>query len=93
MSLNILSILLSLAMMLTGAAGLETDVPMANTLTIRNVTLDYNGEGFTLEPSLTAGVMTDNGTAVYDFSMASGDENLFPMQLVITEEAATLVFE
>lgn len=93
MSLNILSILLSLAMMLTGAAGLETDVPMANTLTIRNVTLDYNGEGFTLEPSLTAGVMTDNGTAVYDFSMTSGDKNLFPMQLVITEEAATLVFE
>lgn len=91
MSLNILSILLSLAMMLTGATGLETDMPMASALTIRDVTLDYNGEGFTLNPSLTAGVMTDNGTAVYDFSMDNGDKSYFPMQLVISEEAATLV--
>lgn len=93
MTFNLLSILLSLAMMLTGATGLEADAPMASSLTIRDIYLDYNDTNLTLEPSLTAGVMTDNGTAVFDLSMACGEESLFPMQLVVTEDAATLVVE
>ena len=93
MTFNLLSILLSLAMMLTGATGLEADTPMASSLTIRDIYLDYNDTSIMLEPSLTAGVMTDNGTAVFDLSMACGEESLFPLQLAITEDAATLVVE
>lgn len=93
MTINILSILLSIAMMLSGAAGLETEAVMANTLTIRDVYFSYNDESFELEPTLTAGVMTENGTAVIDLSMAAGEESLFPLQLIISEDAATLVVE
>lgn len=93
MTINLLAILLSIAMMFSGAAGLETDGPMATSLTISDVYLEYNDNRFELEPSLSAGVMTENGTAVFDFSMQCGEDSLFPMQLVVTEDAATLVAE
>ncbi|MBR6767357.1 MAG: hypothetical protein IKM02_05340 [Clostridia bacterium] len=93
MTFNFLAILLSIAMMLTGGAGIESDGPIASSLTICDVYFEYNDTSFELEPSLTAGVMTDNGTAVFDLSMQSGGEALFPMQLVISEDAATLVAE
>ncbi len=93
MSINFLSILLSLAMMLTGAAGLETETAMGAAITIRDFYLDYNDVSVALEPSVTAGVSTENGAAIFDLSMACGEESLFPLQLIVTEDNATVVAE
>ena len=89
MSVKLLSVLLSLAMMLTGTYGVEAPQEAARTLTLSNVTLTVNGESVTLEPSLSLGVATDGAKALYTAAVHSGGSALFPVQLSVTEEALT----
>ena len=97
MSMNLIAILLSLAMMLTGAGG--TDQPeaakrageTARTLTLSNVSVSWNGETLHLDPQARIGVSTDGKKALYDFAVELGDKVLLPMQLSAGEKGVTVL--
>ena len=89
MSLKVLSVIISFAMMLTGTYGMEAPEAAARTLTLSNITLTVDGESVTLEPTVTAGVATESGKALYNFAVRSGGSELLPVQLAVTEEALT----
>lgn len=88
-TIKLLSMLISLAMMLTGTYGVEAPEPAARTLTVSNVTLTVGDESVTLTPSLSMGVATEAGKALYDAAVNLDDKALFPVQLSVTEEALT----
>ena len=92
-STGLLSLLVSIAMLFSGCY--STDQPealSARTMTISNVSVAYNDTAVTLNPSASIGVMTQNNAAILDFSMACGDETLFPMQLEMREDGLKLLF-
>lgn len=89
MSVKLLSVLVSLAMMLTGTYGVEAPQETARTLTLSNVTLTVNGGSATLEPTLSLGVKTDGAKALFTAAVLSGGSELFPVQLTVTEDALT----
>ena len=90
---SILSVLVSLAMMLTGTYGSDQPEALAaRTLNISDVRFSVNGEETVVTPELSLGVMTENGNAVFDFSIPYGDDELLPLQLCVNEEEATLLF-
>ena len=94
MSMNLIAMLVSLAMMLTGAGGaVQTEaLPVAQTartLTLSNVSVTWNGETTQLEPQVHMGVSTDGQKAVYDFAVDLGDKKLFPVQVSAGENGLT----
>lgn len=90
MSMSIIAVLVSLAMMLTGAGA--NGAPVSRTLTVSGVTLTVNGEEVALEPSLRLGVSSDGETALYDFAVDANGEALFPVQLAANAEGLTALF-
>ena len=56
---SLIAVLLSLAMMLTGAGSEGMPQQSARTLTLRNVVVTYNGETQRLAPEAHIGAMTD----------------------------------
>ena len=93
MSLNILAMLISLAMMLTGVGGEGQPADGARSLVLHDVCITYNDENLTLNPALRLGVATDGEKAVYDLGVDLNGETLFPMQLGVAEDGLTLLFE
>ena len=97
MSMNLIAILVSLAMMLTGAGGAAqpeavlSKVETARTLTLSNVSVTWNGETLQLDPQARIGVSTDGKKALYDFAVELGDKELFPMQLSASEKGVTVL--
>jgi len=97
MSMNLIAILVSLAMMLTGAGGIaqpEAALPTgetARTLTLSNVSVTWNGETLQLDPQARFGVSTDGKKALYDFAVELGDKTLLPMQLSAGEKGITVL--
>ncbi|MBQ6325609.1 MAG: hypothetical protein IJI26_06045 [Clostridia bacterium] len=97
MSMNLIAILVSLAMMLTGAGGIaqpEAALPTgetARTLTLNNVNVTWNGETLQLDPQVRFGVSTDGKKALYDFAVELGDKVLLPMQLSADEKGLTVL--
>ena len=94
MSMNLIAMLVSLAMMLTGAGGAvqPESLPVAQTartLTLSNVNVTWNGETLQLEPQAHIGVSTDGQKAVYDFAVDLGDKKLFPVQVSAGEDGLT----
>lgn len=81
--INLLAVLLSMAMMLTGASAdsVSPEAPAYSTTAITNVVLSVNGETVALNPTAHFGVMTDGEKAVYDFYIDSEGEHLLPLQL------------
>ena len=92
MSMSIIAMLVSLAMMLTGAGAAGAPVEMSRTLTISNVTLNVNDQTVTLDPSVHAGVTTDGESALFDFAVDSEGETLFPVQLKADAAGLTALF-
>lgn len=92
MSLNILAILLSFAMMLTGAGGEGQPAQAARTLYLHNVSVTYNDQTVELTPALKLGASTDGEKAVFDLGVELGDETLFPTQIGVSEEGLTALF-
>ena len=92
MSLNLLAILVSLAMMITGASGAQPGETVANVSTISNFTLSVDGRSVTLEPTIRAGVQTDGETALFDIALESHGQELFPIQLAVDNDALTVAF-
>ena len=94
MSMNLIAILVSLAMMLTGAGvGVQPEaLPVAETartMTVSNITVIWNGERIELTPRAHIGVSTNGQKALYDFGVDLGDKKLLPVQLVASESGIT----
>lgn len=97
MSMNLIAILVSLAMMLTGTgvsaqpeAALSTG-ETARTLTLSNLSVTWNGETLHLDPQARIGVSTDGKKALYDFAVELGDKTLLPMQLSADDKGVTVL--
>ena len=93
MSINLIAILLSLAMMLTGAGEAGQPAEAARTLTLHNVKLSVNGDTVELAPELHLGAYTDGKTALFDLGLALKDEALMPFQLKVAESGITALAE
>ena len=95
MSMNLIAMLVSLAMMLTGAGGTvqpEAAQPAAQTariLTLSNINVTWNGETLHVAPEAHIGVSTDGTKALYDFAVELEDRKLLPVQLSADESGIT----
>ena len=94
MSMNLMAILISLAMMLTGAGGAAQPEALpvaetARTLTLSNVNVTWNGETVRLGPQAHIGVSTDGVKAIYDFGVDLDDKTLMPVQVTVDESGIT----
>ncbi|MBR2699134.1 MAG: hypothetical protein IKE76_11135 [Clostridia bacterium] len=76
---NLLAILISLAMLLTGATA-PVAAPASRTLQLNNLTVRHNDEEVALKPYASLGVMTDGAKVVADFFVGSGDDICLPFQ-------------
>ena len=83
--INLLSILVSLAMMLTGATAPMAE-PASRTLLLGNLTVRCNDEEVVLNPYAAMGVATDGEKAVYDFYVGSGEDTYLPFQLTADQD-------
>ena len=92
MTMNILAILLSLAMMLSGAGEGQTDSAF-RTLVLHDVSLTYNDQSVTLAPELVLGALTYDDKAVLEVFLNTEDEVLFPIQLGISQDGLTALLE
>ena len=93
MTMNILAILISLAMMLTGAGGEGQPAEASRMMVIHDVNITYNDESVTLDPALWLGAYANGEKAVYDLSLQVNNESLFPMQLGVDDTGITALFE
>lgn len=84
MMTNLLAILVSLAMMFTGA-GAPVTQPVSRTILISDLTVQHNDEEVVLSPFATLGVMTDGAKALFDFSVSKEDQVYLPFQAVADE--------
>ena len=96
MSMHLIAILVSLAMMLTGVGIDQPEAApptgeTARTLTLSNVNVTWNGEALHLDPQVRFGVSTDGRKALYDFAVELGDKVLLPMQLSAGEKGVTVL--
>ena len=84
--MSVLAMLVSLAMMLTGAGN---GADLSRTATISNLNLTVNGESVALNPSLSLGARSDGEKGVFDFALNLNGEKLFPVQLAANAEQLT----
>lgn len=95
MSMNLIAMLVSLAMMLTGMGGaVQTDAALpatqtARTLTLSNINVTWNGEALRLGPQAHIGVSTDGKRALYDFGVDLDGKTLMPVQVVADDTGIT----
>ena len=92
MSVNLIAILLSLAMMITGAGSEGRKAEEARSLLLHNVTVTYNGETVRLAPQAHLGVSAREGSAVYAFGIDLEDQTLLPVQIGVNDEGITALF-
>ncbi|MDO4865924.1 MAG: hypothetical protein Q4C10_05165 [Clostridia bacterium] len=85
MTLNILAIFISLAMMLTGAGADGQPAEAARTMTLHDLSITYNDETVDVAPALRLGAYTDGEKAVFDFGLDVNGDALFPIQLGASE--------
>ena len=90
---SLIAMLLSFAMMLTGAASEGMPAQSARTLTLRNVVVTLNGDTQRLAPEAHIGVMSDGESAVFNFGIDADDKTLLPIQLGVSEKGLTALFE
>ena len=90
-TMNLIAMLLSFAMMLTGAGG-EGQPAQARNLVLHNVQFSYNGESVKLPQALHVGASTDGEKAVFDFGIDQGGETLLPVQLGVSEAGVAALF-
>lgn len=87
---NLLAVLLSLAMMFTGAAA-PVSQPVSRTMQVSNITVRHNDEEVALSPYASLGVMTDGAQVALDFFIGIGDEVCLPFQAA-ADENGVLVY-
>lgn len=84
MMTNLLAILVSLAMLLTGASAPLAE-PASRTILVSDLTVQHNDEVVTLTPFASLGVMTDGSKALFDFFVGKEDQVYMPFQVVADE--------
>ena len=84
--MSILAMLISLAMMLTGAG---EGADLSRTMTISDLTLTVNDESVTLNPTLSLGARSDGEMGLFDLALNLNGEKLFPVQLMADAEKLT----
>ena len=88
---NLLAILMSLALVLTGATTSSLpEAPMGRVMTLGNLEVSHNGEDAALDLYATLGVTADADQALYDFSIGDASETYLPFQLAVTENSLLL---
>ncbi len=92
MTMNILAILLSLAMMLSGAGEGQT-AEASRTLVLHDVSLTYNDQSVALTPELILSAMTYDDKGVLEACLKTEDDVLFPIQLGISQDGLTVLLE
>ena len=90
--MNFLAILISLAMMLTGAGGEGQPAEASRTLLLHNINITYGDESVSLNPALRVGATTDGEKAVFDVGVDVDGDTLFPIQLGVDESGLTALF-
>jgi len=93
MTMSILAVLISFAMMLTGVGADGQPAEAARSLVLHNVEITYNDETVALAPELRLGASTDGQKAVYDLGVDVNGQTLFPIQLGVDETGITALFE
>ena len=93
MTMSILAILISFAMMLTGAGGEGQPAEASRTLLLHDINFTYNGETVELAPSLRLGASTDGQKAVFDAGVELNGGTLFPVQLGVDDSGITALFK
>lgn len=84
MMTNLLAIVVSLAMILTGATAPLAE-PASRTILLSDLTVQHNDEEVVLSPFAALGVMTDGTKALFDFSVGKEDQVYLPFQVVVDE--------
>lgn len=88
---TLLSVFVTIAMLLSGAGySANPDAYSSMVTTIGNVVLTINGEEYALNPSVSFGAATENGTALFDVGMTLGEETLFPVQVKLDDAGVSL---
>ena len=92
MTMNLIAMLLSLAMLLTGAGVEGQPAEASRQAVLHNISITCNGE--TVRPTYQAhmGASTDGQKAVFDFGVDLGDDKLLPIQLGVDEAGVTALF-
>jgi len=90
--MNLIAILVSLAMMLTGVGGEGQPAEAARSLVLSNVAVTYNGETVRLDPQARLGISSDGEKAVVDFAVDLNGATLLPIQLGVGEGGITALF-
>ena len=89
--INVLALLVSLAMMLTGAVAPVAE-PVSRALTLGNLTVRINDEEVALTPYAQVGVTTDGEKAVYDMFIGGKDGEVYlPFQLLADSDGLLLL--
>lgn len=86
---SMLAILLSLAMMLTGAAAPITE-PASRVLQVSDISVRHNDEEVALSPYASLGVTTDGSKTLFDFFIANGDDIYLPFQVSADENGVLM---
>ena len=90
--MKLLSILISLVMMLSGGYGTEDPNAAASSIvTIRDAIVTLDGAEYPLNPSITLGAASENGSALLDVGMTLGEDILFPVQVKLSDAGIGLV--
>ncbi|MGX8706446.1 MAG: hypothetical protein ACSW8J_07695, partial [bacterium] len=88
---NLLAMLVSLAMLLTGVSTAALpDAPVGRVMTIGNLAFSHNDDEIALDVYATLGVATDGIQALFDFSIVDGTGVYFPFQIAATSERLLL---
>ena len=89
---GILSLLMSLALLLSGGYMAEDPAaPAGRTTTIDEIVLTLDGTEYPLDVSAAFGTGTDAESGVFDFFLTAGGETLFPMQAKVSDDGLSLL--
>ncbi len=89
---GILSLLMSLALLLSGGYVAEDPAaPAGRTTTIDEIVLTLDGTEYPLDVSAAFGTGTDAESGVFDFFLTAGGETLFPMQAKVSDDGLSLL--
>ena len=87
MMTNLLSILVSLAMLVTGVSATALpDEAVGRVVTLGNLEARYDEEEAAATPYASMAVSTDGKTAVYDFYIGNDDDTLLPFRAVVSAD-------
>lgn len=88
---NLLAILMSLAMLLTGATtSALPEEPLGRVMTIGNLEVSHNDDDAVLDLYATLGVTADGTQTLYDFYIGDNSDIYLPFQLAVTENSLLL---